>query len=111
MRLKFTAIMVGMSLTWTAVGASAQQIGDPQKGQAYARVACAECHSVESVQARSPNANAPAFAAVATTSGMTELALRTWLQTPHPTMPNLLLKPDERDNVIAYILSLKYVAR
>ena len=37
---------------------------------------------------------------------MTATALRTWLQTSHPTMPNIVLKADDRDNVIAYILSL-----
>jgi mono/diheme cytochrome c family protein len=80
-------------------------------GQSYARMVCAECHAVEKAQTRSPNAMAPAFAVVASTSGMTELALRTWLQTPHPTMPNLVLKADERDDVVAYILSLKNSAR
>lgn len=110
MMLKSTILVVGISCAAT-IGASAQVFGDTQKGQAYARIICAECHAVERAQAPSPNGNAPPFAAVATTPGITELALRTWLQTPHPTMPNLLLKPDERDNVIAYILSLKNPVR
>jgi hypothetical protein len=72
---------------------------------------CAECHSVEKTLTHSPNVNAPAFATVSATSGMTELALRTWLQTPHPSMPNLRLDDDQKDNVIAYILSLKNATR
>ena len=107
---KFLALLTGLCCA-VAIDASGQVLGDAQRGQAYSRVVCAECHSVERGQASSPNSNAPAFAAVATAPGMTELALRTWLQTPHPTMPNLLLKPDERDSVIAYILSLKNPAR
>jgi hypothetical protein len=30
-----------------------------------------------------------------------------FFQSPHPTMPNLVLSPEETDNVIAYILSLR----
>ena len=75
-------------------------------GQAIARMVCAECHAVDARQTLSPNGNAPAFGAVAKTSGMTAMALRTWLQTSHPTMPNIILTSDDRDNVIAYILSL-----
>src|SRR5262245_52639790 len=98
---KIATLMVGIGCT-IAIGASAQVPGDAQKGQVYARMVCAECHAVDRTQVPSPNSNAPSFASVAGTPGMTELALRTWLQTPHPTMPNLLLKADDRDNVIAY---------
>jgi mono/diheme cytochrome c family protein len=111
MTLKFATLAAGIGLAAFAFGVSAQEMGDAQKGQAYARMVCAECHLVEKVQARSPNANAPAFAAVAATPGMTELALRIWFQTPHPTMPNLRLDNDQKDNLIAYILSLKNPAR
>jgi cytochrome c2 len=107
MKSTLWTLTASTALLTVTCAASAQDLGDRQKGQAYARMVCSECHSVEKVQARSPNANAPAFAAVAATSGMTELALRTWLQTPHPTMPNLLLTDDQKDDVIAYLLSLK----
>jgi hypothetical protein len=30
-----------------------------------------------------------------------------WLQTPHPTMPNLIVDAQDREDVIAYILSLQ----
>jgi cytochrome c2 len=112
MPAKYAAILVGIGFAAaTCGGASAQELGDPQKGLAYARMVCVECHSVERVQARSPNGNAPAFAAVATAPGMTEMALRVWFQTPHRTMPNLRLDNGEKDNLIAYILSLKNAAR
>jgi mono/diheme cytochrome c family protein len=103
--------MAAIALFSGALQASAQDFGDPQKGQAFARTVCAECHSVDARQTLSPNRKAPAFAAVAKTSGMTAMALRTWLQTSHPTMPNLVLKSEDRDNIIAYILSLNNTSK
>jgi hypothetical protein len=38
---------------------------------------------------------------------MTDRALRVWLQSSHPTMPNFILSGDEKNDVIAYILSLQ----
>jgi hypothetical protein len=38
---------------------------------------------------------------------MTGTALAVWFRTPHPTMPNFIFAPADRDNLIAYILSLR----
>jgi hypothetical protein len=38
---------------------------------------------------------------------MTATALHVWFQTPHPSMPNLILRSSDKENVFAYILSLK----
>ena len=38
---------------------------------------------------------------------MTEYALRAFLKTPHPTMPNIMMKADDMDDIVSYILSLK----
>ena len=62
---------------------------------------------VADAQGTWPLSDAPPFREVANAPGMTELALRAFLQTPHRTMPNILLTPEETDNVIAYILTLK----
>lgn len=87
---------------------NAQQLGNAEEGLAYAKAHCGECHGVEaSTDDFSPNPDAPDFSAVANTPGMTERALAVWLQTPHPTMPNFILGPDVRDNLIAYIMTLK----
>ncbi|MBN9467293.1 MAG: c-type cytochrome [Bosea sp.] len=86
---------------------SAQQLGDPIRGLAFAREVCAACHAVEHRQPASPDPHAPRFDAIASTNGMTAMALYAFLQTPHSTMPNLILTPDETANLIAYILSLK----
>ena len=49
----------------------------------------------------------PAFRDIANTRGMTATALRVFLTTSHPKMPNLILTPTETADVIAYILSLR----
>ena len=54
-----------------------------------------------------PNESAPAFQEIASTPGMTAIALSAALSTSHRTMPNIMLEPDERTDIIAYILSLK----
>jgi cytochrome c2 len=106
MNSKIMLVIAEFLIGAIVTGASAQDMGDPQKGHTYARMVCAECHAVEKGQAQSPNPKAPSFSTVAATSGMTELALRVWLQTPHPTMPNLLLKASDRDDLVAYVRSL-----
>jgi len=86
--------------------ALAVELGDATAGHAYATKVCAECHEVEAGNSFSPNPDAPSFQEVADTPGMTARALAVWLQTSHPTMPDLIIPADDKDNVIAYILSL-----
>jgi hypothetical protein len=52
-------------------------------------------------------ANAPDFPAIANKPGTTAMGLNIWLTNPHPTMPTLVLYPQEAADVIAYILSLR----
>lgn len=87
--------------------ALAQQVGQPGEGQKLAKDVCAECHAVTRGADVSPNLNAPAFAKLASTPGVTSTALSAALQTSHRTMPNLVLKGDDMANVVAYILTLK----
>jgi hypothetical protein len=49
----------------------------------------------------------PAFRDIANTRGMTATAIRVFLTTSHPKMPNLILIPEEIADVSAYILSLR----
>ena len=72
--------------------AAAQEAGDPQAGAAYARQYCAKCHAIADEDA-SPAQTAPGFKDVANSSGMTATALTVWLQTSHPTMPNIIVEP------------------
>jgi hypothetical protein len=68
------------------------------------QLTCAKCHATADEDA-SPKHTAPRFKDVANTFGMTATALRVWLQSSHPTMPNIILEPNDLSNVVAYILS------
>jgi cytochrome c len=90
-----------------AASAHAEGLGRAQQGRTVAERNCAECHAVVKGPARSPNPEAPAFTKIASTSGITTIALTAAMQTSHRTMPNIMLDGDELRDVIAYILSLR----
>jgi len=95
-------------LLWAAAGqAPAQETEAYLKGKAIAQQICSECHAIRKDQIRSPNGLAPTFEEVATTPGMTALALTAALRTSHPAMPNLILSDDQLRGIIAYITSLR----
>jgi hypothetical protein len=80
--------------------------GDPKAGARLAREVCAACHVVAEDQMIDPGVG-PWFVDIAQHPGTTVLSLRAFLQTPHATMPNLMLTPQETDDIISYILTLK----
>jgi mono/diheme cytochrome c family protein len=83
------------------------QVGSAEQGLRLSREVCAACHLVVKATGRSTNSDAPTFAAIANTPGMTSAAIRVALETSHRTMPNLVIKDDDADSIIAYILTLK----
>ena len=95
-------------LAATPHAANAQEAsGNPEAGRAYAREVCSPCHAVTEEQAAQRTiAIAPDFHTIANTSGMTTTALRAFLMTPHPKMPNLILTAEQSDDVIAFLLQL-----
>ncbi len=100
-------LLAALALPIAALSSAAdQQIGDAQVGLELARQVCAECHVVEQEQVPSFYSDAPSFMAIAEIPGMTALAVRVALRTPHRTMPNLVLEEAEIDDIAAYILSL-----
>jgi hypothetical protein len=64
---------------------------------------CSQCHGVKRGE-KSPDAAVPSFSDVADEPSLTEYTLRVFLKTPHPTMPNLIIKPDEMDDIVSYIV-------
>lgn len=104
--LRLTALTVSVLLT-SISSAGAQNGGDRQHGHVLARSVCAACHAVELGQRHSPNHLAPSFLQIANTPGMTALALRVALRSPHPVMPNLKTTETELVDLVAYIQSLK----
>ena len=85
----------------------ATDIADPHKGLIYAQKVCAACHNVSGSNAPSPNSKAPPFKLVANLPGASLAGLTEWSRTPHSSMPNLIVEPNDMDDVIAYILTLK----
>lgn len=87
--------------------AFADEIGDARRGLEFAQSNCAGCHAILYEDMNSANPSSPSFKTIADTPGITRTALSVFLQSPHPTMPNLIVVGEEADNLIAYILSLK----
>jgi mono/diheme cytochrome c family protein len=80
----------------------AQTTGDSREGLTLARQVCSECHAIRKGQVRSPNSRAPTFLELATIAALTVA-----LTTPHAGMPMFKLATEQREDVIAYILSLR----
>jgi mono/diheme cytochrome c family protein len=89
-------------LAATASTALSQELGDRDSGERLAALNCAQCHGAVDVPA-----GAPAFATIASMPSTTADALNDFLQAPHATMPDLVLSPSDRSDLIAYILSLR----
>lgn len=102
----FVLFIIAGSQALAAV-AAAEQAGDAGAGAIYAQKVCAECHAVLKNEEDSPNSAAPPFQQVAETSGMSERAVVVWLLSSHPNMPNIMVEAQDRNDVAAYIMSLK----
>jgi mono/diheme cytochrome c family protein len=107
MELPTRTVVLAAVLVATSFRAEAQD-GDASAGHAFAREACKACHMVEPEE-RAPRTIeiGPAFGNIADTPGMTATALKVFLTSSHPKMPNLILTPEETADVTAYILSLR----
>jgi len=106
LRTLFAHLAAGLALAAATGGAAAQKAGDPKEGLVLAQQVCARCHATVAEEVRSPNAKAPRFAELAATPGMTGTALMVALTTPHADMPMFTFTPEQRDDIVAYILSL-----
>jgi len=80
------------------------QDGDIAAGHGLAREARRACHIVDP-EARPPRIFeiGPAFRDIANTPGMTRTAIRVFLASSHPEMPNPILTTDEIADVTANI--------
>ena len=103
MRLPLTIVLHAA----LAASALAQEPGDGANGRAYAEQHCAMCHGIDPADLMSPQPGLATFKTIANTPGMTGTAIAVWLRTPHDKMPNLIIATEDRNNLIAYILSLR----
>ena len=101
-------VVLGLALSVPIAPSSAQApvAGDPQAGRAYALKNCASCHMVSPGQSP-PAHTGPSFQAIADMRSTTEMSLHAFLTTTHPRMPNYIVPPNDGQDVIAYILSLR----
>jgi len=98
--------LVSMLPIMVSHGGAEELLGDPEAGGRLAREVCAACHVVAEDQMIDP-AVGPWFIDIAQHPATTALSLRAFLQTPHATMPDLILTREETEDIIAYILTLK----
>lgn len=81
-------------------------------GRSLVEEVCGECHRVSQPPTAKPppmqeDLAAPDLVERMRDPGITEMALRSYLQTSHPVMPNIRLSREETDDVVAYLMSLK----
>ena len=79
---------------------------DRDAGGRMAVRCCMACHVVEGDQ-RVASDSAPSSRTLAARPGTTAATLDRYLSTGHTLMPDFSLSPQERDALIAYILSLR----
>ena len=103
------AAMIASSLNAASPPREMASGGDPQRGFQLALKVCEDCHVVADGRSRKkpPAADAPSFFDLAKQQRVTPFYLRAFFRTPHRNMPDLILPRSERDDVIAYILSLR----
>jgi mono/diheme cytochrome c family protein len=96
--------LIGLAVVLACSSTMAQ--GNPSRGLALSERWCSQCHGVTPNEG-SHNADAPRFVDVAAEPSVTEYSLRVFFRTPHATMPNFVLNPDDIEDIISYILSMK----
>jgi mono/diheme cytochrome c family protein len=95
-------LLAALSIAAPDPGRSADLVA----GEALADKWCTQCHGVRSNQL-SANRSAPTFPELAEEPSITEYSLRALLRSPHESMPQITFTPDQLDDVIGYIMSLK----
>jgi mono/diheme cytochrome c family protein len=108
-RYRSLAMIVSATLLVPAGTASllAAQVGSVEEGRRLARESCSQCHLLGDETGRSTHEKAWPFRVIANTPGITSAALKVILVTPHRHMPALIIKGEEADSIVAYIISLK----
>ena len=99
------AAMVAMAALFFIRLHNASGAGNTSAGYRLAEAWCKECHAINA--APSGARRGPAFTAIANRTATTALSIKVFLKTSHRSMPNLVIAPNQADDLADYILSLK----
>ena len=111
-RVLFVTGMLMMAASAGALAATdMDSVGSPGYGRGLANDLCGECHVVAPDQELRGKQFGPNLVERVRDPEITELALRSYLQTTHPVMPNIMLNQQQTDDIIAYLLTFKGSAR
>lgn len=102
--MRTPAIVTAAAILMPAMAAA--QDGSATAGERLARDLCSECHAIAPDDPTPLASEAPSFQQVAESEHNAQ-SLRVFLRTPHETMPNIVLNDAQRDDVTAYIMSLR----
>jgi cytochrome c len=110
-RIRILVVLVLALLALLAIrlhnanGAAAEQ-DSITAGRRLAEAWCAKCHVLDAASVGT-SSRAPDFVRIANRTSTTELSLKVFLRSNHRSMPNLIIAPDQADNLAQFILSLK----
>ena len=113
---RLPSLAIGAIIVSSIVAASTHAASDGPGsigfGRHLAEEICGECHRVSQPPTAKPppmqeELAAPDLVERMRDPGVTEMALRSYLRTSHPVMPNIRLSIEETDDVVAYLMSLK----
>ncbi|MDO8981993.1 MAG: cytochrome c [Afipia sp.] len=96
--------LFAFAMTSSAMAASPAEL----RGRTFAQTNCARCHSIDRSTA-SPLAIAPPFRTLHKKYPIDTLAeaLAEGIDTGHPTMPMFVLEPDQINDLLSFLKSLK----
>jgi mono/diheme cytochrome c family protein len=101
------AVIFAASLHW-CLGVGPAQAASEQRGLAFARIHCAQCHAIDKFS-ESPLKIAPPFRTLHLKYPVENLeeALAEGISTDHPSMPEFRLEVDQIADFIAFLKSLE----
>jgi mono/diheme cytochrome c family protein len=102
------AVLLGAGWLWalTDLARAKDQPSNAAAGLRFAEMWCSGCHPVALRVARTGGI-APDFGTIADRPETNAQTLKAFLDSSHQLMPNFRLTPEEANDVIAYILSLR----
>jgi cytochrome c len=88
-------------------GGATLPLNSASAGHRLAEAWCKDCHAIDAATAAGRANGPPDFTAIANRASTTALSLKVFFQTAHRSMPNLIIAPDQADDLASYILSLR----